>query len=74
MQGEPPEDGEMSQMTSRHRIRNSIPGGLRSSTLPLGHGANTPPPHNTELHEWMGKNVYVSFEPPRPENEPLNLA
>ena len=38
-QGEPPEDGEMSEMTlpSRHKIRNSNPGGLRPSTLPLGH-------------------------------------
>ena len=38
---EPPEDGEMNVMTlpSRHRIRNSSPGGLRPSTLPLGHGS-----------------------------------
>ena len=37
MPGEPPEDGEMNEMTlpSRHRIRNSSPGGLRPSTLPL---------------------------------------
>ena len=37
---EPPEDGEMIEMTlsSRHRIRNSSSGGLRPSTLPLGHG------------------------------------
>ena len=36
--GEPPEDGEMNEMTvsSRHRIRNSRPGGLRPSSLPLG--------------------------------------
>ena len=40
--GEPPEDGEMSAMTlpSRHRIRNSNPGGLGASTLPLGHGGS----------------------------------
>ena len=40
--GEPPEDGEMIEMTlsSRHRIRNSSPGGLRTSTLPLGHGGS----------------------------------
>ena len=40
--GEPPEDGEMIEMTlsSRHRIRNSSPGGLRPSTLPLGHGGS----------------------------------
>ena len=40
--GEPPEYGEMIEMTlfSRHRIRNSSPGGLRPSTLPLGHGGS----------------------------------
>ena len=39
---EPPEDGEIIEMTlsSRHRIRNSSPGGLRPSTLPLGHGGS----------------------------------
>ena len=38
--GEPPEDGDMNEMTlfSRHRIQNSSPGGLRPSTLLLGHG------------------------------------
>ena len=43
--GEPPKDGEMNEMTlsSRHSIRNSSPGGLRPSTLPLGHVG--PPPH-----------------------------
>ena len=37
--GEPPEDGEMIEMTlsSRHKIRN---GGLRPSTLPLDHGGS----------------------------------
>ena len=37
--GEPTEDGEMSEMTlpSRHRIQHLDPGGLKSSTLPLGH-------------------------------------
>ena len=40
--GEPPEDGEMIEITlsSRHRIQNSSPGGLRPSTLPLGHGSS----------------------------------
>ena len=40
--GEPPEDGEMIEMTlsSRDQIRNSSPGGLRPSTLPLGHGGS----------------------------------
>ena len=38
----PPEDGKMIEMTlsSRHRIRNSSPGGLRPGTLPLGHGGS----------------------------------
>ena len=40
--GEPVEDGEMKEMklASRHRIRNSRPGVLRPSTLPLGHGGS----------------------------------
>ena len=40
--GESPEDGEMNEMTlpSRHRIRNSSPGCLRPSTLPLPHGGS----------------------------------
>ena len=40
--GEPPEDGEMNEMTlsSRHRIRNSSHGSLRPSTLLLGHGGS----------------------------------
>ena len=39
----------MNEMTlsSRHRIRNSSPGGLRSSTLPLG---------------WMGKKHFCCFQ------------
>ena len=39
---EPPEDGEMNEMTlsSRHQTRNSSPGGLRPSTLSLGHGGS----------------------------------
>ena len=37
-----PKDGEMNEKTlpSRHIILNSSPGGLRLSTLPLGHGDN----------------------------------
>ena len=43
MPEESPEDGEMSEMTlpSRHRIRNSSPGGPRPSTLPLVHGGSS---------------------------------
>ena len=41
--GEHPEDGEMSVMTlpSGHKIRNSNPGCLRPSTLPLDHGGSS---------------------------------
>ena len=37
--GEPLDDGEVNEMTlsSRHRGRNSSPGGLKSSKLILGH-------------------------------------
>ena len=52
--GEPPEDGEIIQMTlsSRYRIRNSSPGGLRPSTLPLGHGGSP-------QYTWMGKKTFL---------------
>ena len=44
--GELSEDGEMNELTlsSRHRIRNSSPGGLRPSTLSLGHGGSPQDP------------------------------
>ena len=50
----------MNEMTlpSRHRIRNSNPGGRRPSTLPLGHGG----PHNTEFQEWMEKKHFCIFQ------------
>ena len=37
--GETPDDDEMNEMTlpSRHRIRNSSPGGLMPNMLPLRH-------------------------------------
>ena len=40
--GEPPEDGEISEITlpSRHRIRYSNRGGLRPSTLSIGQGGS----------------------------------
>ena len=58
-------------LPSRHRIRNSNPGGLRPSTLPLGHGAS---PQYWVLRVDGGKNIFVSFKPPRPGNEPRTLA
>ena len=50
----------MNEMTlsSRHRIRNSSPGGLRPSTLPLCHGGY----RNTEFHTWMGKKHFCFFQ------------
>ena len=66
---EPPEDGEMNEMTLpfRHRIRNSIPVALRSSTLPLGHGDS--PQHLIFTSERFvslkleGQSPWVGFEP-----------
>ena len=53
-------------LSSRHRIRNSNPGGLRPSTLPLGHGGRylsvTEAPHNTNFHTWMGKKHFCFFQ------------
>ena len=71
--GEPPEDGEMIEMTlsSRHRIRNSSPGGLRLSTLPLGHGGS---PQYWLSHVYGEETFFVSFKPPRPGTEPRTLA
>ena len=69
--GEPPEAGEMNEMTlsSRHRIRNSSPGGLRPSTLPLGHVGSI-----LSFTGGWGRNIFVSFKPPRPGTEPRTLA
>ena len=59
----------MNEMTlpSRHKIRNSRPGGLRPSTLPLGYGGRylsvTEAPHNIDLYEWAGKKHFVSLKP-----------
>ena len=71
--GEPPEGGEMIEMTlsSRHRIRNSNPGGLRPSTLPLGHGGS---PQYWLSHVDGEETFFVSFKPPRPGTEPRTLA
>ena len=52
----------MSEMTlpSRHRTRNSNPGGLRPSTLPLGH--RRPPTILSLRVEWMGKKHFCFFQ------------
>ena len=54
------EDGETNEMTlpSRHKIRNSSPGGLRPSTLPLGHGGS----HNIESLQVSGEETNCFFE------------
>ena len=63
----------MIEMTlpSRHRILNSIPGGLRPSTLPLGHGGS---PQYWLSHMDGEETFFVSFKPPRPGIEPRTLA
>ena len=70
--GEPPEDGEMSEVTlpSRHRIYNSNPGGLRPNTLPLGHGGS---PKYCVSRVDGEETFFVSFKPPGPGNEPRTL-
>ena len=58
-------------LSSRHRIRNSSPGGLRQSTLPLGHGGS---PQYGLSHVDGEETFFVSFKPPRPGTEPRTLA
>ena len=63
----------MIEMTlfSRHRIRNSRSGGLRSSTLPLGHGGS---PQYWLSHVDGEETFFVSFKPTRQGTEPGTLA
>ena len=58
-------------LSSRHRIRNSNPGGLRPSTLPLGHGGS---PQYWLSHVDGEETFFVSFKPPRPGKDPQTLA
>ena len=69
--GEPPEEDEMNEMTlsSRHRIRNSIPGGLRPSMLPLGHGGSP-----QYFHTWMEKNHFCFFQTAQTGNRTPNTS
>ena len=55
----------MNEMTllSRHRIRNSSPGGLRPSTLPLGHATSVP--HNIESSRVSGEETFSFADTPR---------
>ena len=50
-------------LPSRHRIINSRPGGLRPSTLPLGHGGSS----NIESSRMSGEETSCFFETWRPE-------
>ena len=57
--------GEMNEMTlpSRHRIRNSSPGGVRPSPLPFSRGSLPPPPPKIPyLYERAEKNKCVSLK------------
>ena len=54
-------------LSSRHGIRNTSPGGLRPSTLPLGHGGF---PQKLTFTRGWGRNIFASFKPPRPGTEP----
>ena len=58
-------------LSCRHRIRNSSPGGLRPSTLPLGHGGS---PQYWLSHVDGEETFFVSFKPPSPGTEPRTLA
>ena len=51
----------MNEMTlpSRHRMRNSSPGGLRPSTLPLGHGGF---PQYILFTTERGRSIFVSLK------------
>ena len=55
-------------LSSRHRIWHSRPGGLRPSTLPLGHGGS---PQYWLSHVDGEETFLVFFKPPRPGTEPL---
>ena len=58
-------------LSSRHRIQKSSPGGLRPSTLLLGHGGS---PQYWLSHVDEEETFFVSFKPPRSGTEPRTLA
>ena len=58
-------------LSSTNRIWNSSPGGLRPSTLLLGHGGS--PQYWVFTRGW-GRNSVVSFKLHRPGTEPRTLA
>ena len=61
----------MNDMTlpSRHRIRNSSLGGLMPCTVPMGHVGSS---QSFFFTSGRGRNIFVSFKPPRQGNEPGN--
>ena len=48
-------------LSSRHRIRNSSPGGLRPSTLPLGHGGSWLNDSNVDTYNISGYNYVCNY-------------
>ena len=58
-------------LSSRHRIRNSSPCGLRQSKLPLGHRGS---PQYWLSHVDVEETFFVSFKPPIPGAELRTLA
>ena len=55
-------------LSSRHRIRNSSPGGLRPSTLPLGHGGSP----QYWLSHVDGEDTFCFFQTAETGNRTLN--
>ena len=58
-------------MTLSSKHENLSPGGLRPSTLPLGHGGS---PQYRLSHVDGEETFLVSLKPPRPGTEPRALA
>ena len=60
-------------LPSRHRIRNSSPGGLRPSTLPLSHGGSSAP-HNLRSPDFSSRPPHnLHQQPPSPPPKLLQL-
>ena len=68
-------DGEMREMTlpSRHRIRNSNPGGLRPSMLPLGHGGSPRSIRQVASQPYYNKSTLRAINQPNKPNKSAPL-